>query len=1097
MINQADSTFKPGDGVRWRGRGIEGTVRRVQNLAGGIHYAVDFGAGRIQLVRQEDLEPPRPGPLQNLLEGYLEDAVDFGLRFQALRLTYAYASGGAVCLSNSRLEPQAHQVFVAHRAVQQLYPRVLLADEVGLGKTIEAGLILKELRARGLIRRALIITPANLVNQWCFELRSKFNEIFVPYSRARLNDLLGRQPDANPWEVEPNVICSRQLLARQPIDEHITRVDWDIAIVDEAHHVRRSRIGTKVETTLAYQLAQRLKTHALLLLTATPMQISEFEFYSLIELLDPALFPTYEDFHTYNNRTGSQINKTVLDLQRWAELDDRQRRAVAQACGHLLGASGHQGVDVTDDAIYEQLRTAVGIETYACRLMDLHRTGQVMIRNRKRVVGGFADRSASLIDIDMTPVEMELYQRVSAYVQEQYNLAQAEDNRALGFVMATYQRLLASSSYALAEALERRQHRLAELAGSGQLPIPPKQDSDESPDDELDDEALPSELEQLIIYRGDSWRSAVAKEIEILYELIGLARRIGQDSKLRQLRDTVSQLLRDAPNEKVIIFTTYRDTLEYVRRGLSDMFRVAVFHGGLDQRQKEDQVEQFRGTAPVMISTEAGGEGRNFQFCHLLFNYDLPWNPMRVEQRIGRIDRIGQTRQVHVYNFTTPQTIEGRIVERLHNRIHLFEQSVGGLDPILDGSIKREIEILSLRSSSTSDEELEAMADRITLQLERARQRENQLQDFVMGLNSFRRDEADRLLKREPEVTNEELQQFVMAALARFPQVTPPRRIGDKLWRINVPNVLNSQVRQMVYEPATFDPRIAVRNERVEFLAFGHPLVDALIDKWRDVRLRERATIRHLSDPELTDYEGLQVIFTVEYSGIQTVHRLHSVVVDRNLRCDTVLSHRITMAPDAPPPAEIRVPSAPQYRYGNPMQNVPFPGVWELGKLHDVPEDNDSTPVTKNGQPQARVARLGHDRVLLERCFDTAIATLRDWIQDEWAAVREESDRLYKQELHKVARIHDYRLARVNQDLQEAVSTLQRHESSPDPNERQIVPADRGRVNNIRAELARIEEEYDKECVALNQKREVFYALSVEAVAVVYGPSMQDDHASR
>jgi hypothetical protein len=278
-----------GERVRRAATGEDGVVL---SAGDGVLVQVAFSSGTVWIHREE-LEKLPEGPAERLAAAELGQLEPYGLRLQSLYLRHAYRYDPLTGLSSARIEPQLHQVFVAHRVTQKLQPRMILADEVGLGKTIEAGLIIKELRARELLRRVLIIVPASLQLQWQSELKSKFNEDFEILDGAALQ-YLGRGK-ANPWMTRQNVICSLPFASSPKHAEQIIEAEWDLVIFDEAHRVRRSLQGAaKTKTTQAYRLADELKelVNGLLLLTATPMQVHPFELYSLIELVEPGLFPS-------------------------------------------------------------------------------------------------------------------------------------------------------------------------------------------------------------------------------------------------------------------------------------------------------------------------------------------------------------------------------------------------------------------------------------------------------------------------------------------------------------------------------------------------------------------------------------------------------------------------------------------------------------------------------------------------------------------------------------------------------------------------------------------------------------------------------------
>lgn len=331
----SEARFQIGQRVYSKSKDRQGTIVRHTLIGREIHYEVDLGAGTPVLLSSHDLHPVQ-SPLDQLAAGDFGYASDFEALTQATRLQFAYRYEGLSCLSNSRLDPKPYQVFVAHRVLQDLYPRYLLADEVGLGKTIEAGLILKELKARGLADRVLVVVPASLCEQWKGEMANKFNERFHIYSRATIEENLRREPGRNPWEGDDQIIVSIQFARQQTSqaaspsprsrqrDEQPSRwideVDWDLVIFDEAHHLRRylkgSRFDAGHEVTKSYRLGEALatRTRSLLLLTATPLQLSRYETYSLVELLDGRLFPSYPDFETYMALTRMPSWKCIMKV---------------------------------------------------------------------------------------------------------------------------------------------------------------------------------------------------------------------------------------------------------------------------------------------------------------------------------------------------------------------------------------------------------------------------------------------------------------------------------------------------------------------------------------------------------------------------------------------------------------------------------------------------------------------------------------------------------------------------------------------------------------------------------------------------------------
>src|SRR6266567_9267884 len=618
----AGAGLQAGERVRRAATGEDGVVL---SAGDGVLVQVAFSSGTVWIHREE-LEKLPEGPAERLAAAELGHLEPYELRLQSLYLRHAYRYDPLTGLSSARIEPQLHQVFVAHRVTRKLAPRMILADEVGLGKTIEAGLIMKELRARELLGRVLIIVPASLQLQWQSELKSKFNEDFEILDGAALQ-YLGRGK-ANPWMARPNVICSLPFASSPKRAEQITEAEWDLVIFDEAHRVRRSLQGaTKTRTTQAYRLADELK-----------------------------------------------------DLEGWNALAESERASAVRANAKLLGELGIPVAGavamLTDDQERERLMDI---------LIDKHPIAGALVRNRKAEVGGFTPREARRVPVELEDDELALYQDVTGYLREGYNQARAQRNLALGFVMVTYQKMLASSSYAVRQSFRRRIAKLrVQLKDTAATTAKPPSENylEELRDAEETTTAL-TELEYAAVDPGGLMLEI--KQLESLVERLGQVR----DSKTGTLLTVLDGIFDGRPQEKVVVFTQFIETQEFLAATLRQKgYTVSMFNGRMSLEEKEESVRSFKAEDQILISTEAGGEGRNFQFCHLMINYDLPWNPMRVEQRIGRLDRIGQKLPVRIYNLFCEDTVEERVLEVLERRIGLFQESVGSLDPIL-GEVER------------------------------------------------------------------------------------------------------------------------------------------------------------------------------------------------------------------------------------------------------------------------------------------------------------------------------------------------------------------------------------------------------------------------
>ncbi|MET3699212.1 helicase-like protein [Bacillus oleivorans] len=451
------------------------------------------------------------------------------------------------------LTPLPHQLEVARQVVEEMNGKAILADEVGLGKTIEAGLILKEYMIRGLVKKVLILVPASLVSQWAQELNNKF---FIPA-------IIHRKSYA--WDQVDVMISSIDTAKRSPHRETILDLQYDMIIIDEAHKLKNHK-------TKNYEFVQQLKKKFCLLLTATPIQNKIEEIFNLVSLLKPGHLGSLADFMENYNQDARSL----------------------------------QGD--------EHLKELVN---------------KVMIRNRRNDTGiEWTKRHVETVPIILTKEERDLYEAVTKL--------RTDDTLTAGsaFSVVTLQREACSSReavyYTLTNLLKKQEE--------------------------------PSE--------------ALQTRVQLLIEKI---QAIQTNSKAEQALKLIKEI-----NDKVIIFTEYRATQLYLQWFLKQHgIKSVPFRGGFKRGKKDWMKELFKNHADVLIATEAGGEGINLQFCHHIINFDLPWNPMRLEQRIGRIHRLGQEHDVKIYNFATKNTVEEHILKLLYEKIQLFERIVGELDDIL------------------------------------------------------------------------------------------------------------------------------------------------------------------------------------------------------------------------------------------------------------------------------------------------------------------------------------------------------------------------------------------------------------------------------
>jgi SNF2 family DNA or RNA helicase len=484
------------------------------------------------------------------------------------------------------LTPLPHQLEVARQVVENMNGKAILADEVGLGKTIEAGLILKEYMIRGLVKKVLILVPASLVSQWAMELNTKFH---IPAVAQRKSYV---------WEQCDVVVSSIDTAKRPPHREIINNLNYDLIIIDEAHKLKNNK-------TKNYEFVQNLKKRFCLLLTATPIQNRIEEIFNLVSLLKPGHLGSETAFFDKYKKDSRSVN------------DDKHLRELVN---------------------------------------------KVMIRNRRADTGiEWTKRHVDTIPIEFSRDERALYDAILSLRDSEGGLASSQ------FSLMTLQREACSSREAVFYTLKNM----------------------------LQKQENPSVEYQEII-------AALIKRVEA----------VSKNSKAEKALELIKKI-----NEKVIIFTEYRATQLYLQWFLKQNGITSVpFRGGFKRGKKDWMRELFQKNVQVLIATEAGGEGINLQFCSHIINFDLPWNPMRLEQRIGRIHRLGQEKDVKIYNFATKDTVEEHVLKLLYEKIHLFEKVIGELDDILTklefGNI--EDHILDIFGKSSSEGEMRIKMENLT-----------------------------------------------------------------------------------------------------------------------------------------------------------------------------------------------------------------------------------------------------------------------------------------------------------------------------------------------------------------------------------------------
>ena len=639
------------------------------------------------------------------------------------------AGGAQVGAATAAVEPWPHQARTFQRLYAQWPPKLLIADEVGLGKTIQAGLLLRQAWLAGKAKRVLILAPKAVLKQWQIELREKFNLDWPIYDGKGLSwtpsparRILGEPASAGrKWHEQPAVIASSQLMRRS--DRASTLFEeaepWDLIVLDEAHHARRRATGAKREdrpnALLRLMRALKERTQGLLLLTATPMQVHPIETWDLLDLLglpaawtDAAFLQFFEDlghpnpsaeamerlarlFRSVESAFGEVAGETA---QRIAELSRLRTRKLLSALRDEATIPRRQLQASERQAAMAVMRSQTPIR----HLVSRH-TRQLLRRYAKdgQLGSPIAEREVEDRFLPMTPAEQALYEAVETYIAGAYDQAREAERNAVGFVMTVYRRRVASSFHALRCTFERRLAAMEEREAALLA-----ETEEDAPDDETGEQFDAEELERL------ARESLRADERSQIVGLLERSRALPPDSKLASLETALAEL-RDQGYQQAMVFTQFTDTMDFLRDALAQSARARLLcfsgrggeapstDGNTWRRIDRDEAKRrFReGEADVLLCTDAAAEGLNFQFCGALVNYDMPWNPMRVEQRIGRIDRLGQAHpHIRVVNLHYQGTVETDVYRALRERINLFETVVGRLQPILaqlPGTITRAV----------------------------------------------------------------------------------------------------------------------------------------------------------------------------------------------------------------------------------------------------------------------------------------------------------------------------------------------------------------------------------------------------------------------
>jgi superfamily II DNA or RNA helicase len=745
-----------------------GKVMQVRTVGGSEQALVDFWEAKQKLwLPWQNLKPERC--VKTMFSRGDKPSYGSAEKLRLRNLAYAleqwHSNTGA--LSKLSIDPLPHQIHLVHRILSSGNLNWIIADDVGLGKTIEVGMLLSSLKQRG-FKRILIVTPSGLTRQWQEEMRNKFElGDFQIYGRDFYIN------DERHWKMFDYVIGSVDLLKSE---EHLQKIgasgQWDVIIFDEAHRLSRSQYGRKFDSSDRFRLAANLRsqTENFLLLTATPHQGRTDKFQALIELLRPD--PAW----------SKRIRQLQLEPDLLKNVIIRNRKA-----------------DVTDSEANFIFK------------------GKITQRHQ----------------VTMTDEERAFDKALRNYLTKGYNKSgqNGSTSQSIGFVMTIYRKLAASSITAIGEALLRRAKKLEQS------------DGDIEQFTQEDDEHF-IEFEEKTDTPQEEFFDG---ELDMLQNLLDTARGVYQkDSKLRRFMEVIEDLLARNPNEKVLIFTEYRSTQDYLVNALKRLslmrfgtaHKVGVIRGGQKLEEREDAMRQFEDAGQFLVSTEAGGEGLNLQHqCHIMVNYDLPWNPMRLVQRVGRLYRYGQQKPVLVINMQVADTIDSDIIDLMYTRLeqiasdmaHVNEEYKEGLKEDILGELVSQLDIDGLLNEALTFNQKRS-AERLEEALRLAREA-TELQDKLLSHASGFDPEA---LVDELKLTTQHLKAFVEGMCKHLNIEIYETLYQGQVWSLRLPEEVRNELNQNQNLRICFDKPLSTRLKQVELVNAEGAFLQLLLRKAKE-----------------------------------------------------------------------------------------------------------------------------------------------------------------------------------------------------------------------------------------------------------------------
>jgi len=746
---------------------------------------------------------------------------------EVLRYRYASLYDPLLAMNISKVNPLPHQIEAVYGVILKL-PRIrfLIADDPGAGKTIMAGLIIKELKLRNLIKSVLIVAPSYLKEQWRIELRDKFEENFTIVDRNTTKNNIG----GNVWSLSNQIITSIDFAKQQDILPSLESSSFDLIIVDEAHKMSATKYKD-LKRTQRYRLGETLSkiSDHLLFLTATPHKGDDENFRLFLNLLIPNFFENISIM-----REAVKNNENLLFIRRMKE-----------------------------------------------DMRDFDKTPLFLPRHVNTIALEHSTRS---------PDEIFLYNELSCYIQDQYQRSlETNQKRNVSFALVIFQRRLASSVFALLKSLERRQTRLINEMNGKNVPNINKNcysiDVEDYEDlDDLSEEDrwnIENSEEITIISRNKNEILGELKKVEELLSSCNDILKNEKELKIIQLRETLLKLNEDHPNEKILIFTEFKDTLLYLKNKIEKWgYSVTTIYGGMDLEERRNHQTEFEKDTQILVATEAAGEGINLQFCNLMINYDIPWNPNRLEQRMGRIHRYGQKKEVFVFNLVARDTQEGRVLLTLFKKLDIIKDKLG--DKVFDsiGTIINDLDLSQLLTEAAAgargiDEILEMLEMPDNDEQYLAKIRENLGESLATRFIDYTSLKDMRDKAKEQRLIPEYTEKFFIRAFEKAGGKIKRKENGIisiesipfDIRKIADEDIIKSRYGSVnsKYSKLTFDKEISNKKINVEFISFGHPLFESVL-RWIELNFTDEA----LEGAVFSDPDGLLNGYLFFYEGIIT-----------------------------------------------------------------------------------------------------------------------------------------------------------------------------------------------------------------------------------